>query len=114
MENNTLIIRSKGKVLFLDWSKISLITSESNYVLIHCKSEVHRVRETLQDIGKRLGNPPFIRISRSAIVNIHYVKELHSRRSLSAEVVLTNNKICYWSRSYRSALEALIGRQFAV
>lgn len=115
MENrNVLVIKSKGRMLFLDWNRIYMITADSNYVRIHCKSEIHRIRETLLEIGKRLSNPPFLRISRSTIINIHNIRELRNRHSLSAEVIMGNNAICYWSRSYRSDLDAMIGYLSAV
>jgi len=109
-----LIIKSKGRMLFLDWNDIYLITAESNYVRIYCKNKIYRVRETLLEISRRLENPPFIRISRSSIVNSRYIRELRSRHSLSTEVLMENNQICYWSRSYRFELDSLIGRLSAV
>ncbi len=112
MENSkTMIIKAKGRILFLEWNRIYLINSESNYVRIYCKSNSYRIRETLQNIAARLDGHMFMRISRSTIVNIQYIRELRSRHSLSAEVIMANNQICYWSRSYRSRLDALIDRQ---
>lgn len=109
-----LIVKTKRRILFLEWDDISLICAESNYVRIYCGAEFYRVRETLMEISRRLANPPFIRISRSTIVNIRYVRELRSRHALSAEVIMDNNQVCHWSRSYRSELDTLIDRLSAV
>lgn len=111
MDNNILIVKNSGRFLFLDWNRIDFIQAEGNYVRIHCADHTtHLIRETLGDISNRLGNPPFVRISRSTIINIHCIRELRNRRSQSIEVLLTNNKTCYWSRSYKPSLNALLGR----
>ncbi len=112
--NSILIIKTEGRFLFLDWNKIDYISAESNYVRIHSGEKSYLVRETLRDICNRLANPPFMRISRSTIINVNCIKELRNRRSLSIEVVMNNNRICYWSRSYRPNLDNLLERMSVV
>ncbi len=103
-----LIVKSSGRFLFLDWKKIAFISAEGNYVRIHYGDSNYLIRETLRDISARLANPPFVRISRSAVINIECIRELRNRHSQSAEVILTNNQVCYWSRSYRNELDTLL------
>lgn len=113
-KKNVLLVKTKGRLLFLEWGKIFLVAAQGNYVNVHYGSKVYHIRETLLEISRRLGSPPFIRISRSTIINVHYIREMRNRHSLSAEVILTNNTKCTWSRSYKPQLNTLMEFMSAV
>lgn len=112
--NSILIIKTEGRFLFLDWNEIDSVSAENNCVRVCCSQRSYLVRETVKNICKRLPSPPFIRISRSTVINTDWIRELRNRRSLSIEVVMNNNRICYWSRSYRPSLNHLLERMSVV
>lgn len=107
-QEHYFIVKTARRLLVLDWHKIDYITAEGNYIRIHCGQQTHLIRESLRNVAKRLKNPPFIRISRSTIVNSHCIREIRNRRATSLEVTLTDNQVCYWSQSYRPTLNALL------
>ena len=55
----------------VDW-----IEAADNYVNLHCGRETHTVRETMNALQKTLDPRKFLRIHRSAIVNLDRVKVL--------------------------------------
>lgn len=109
-----LIVRCSKRYFFLVKSAIDMVQAEGNSVRIFCGSDMYLVRETLNDIEKRLPSPPFLRVSRSAVININGIRELKRKRALSFEVTMSNGRTCVWTRSYRQHLDALFGKEHAV
>ena len=60
------------KLTDIDW-----VEAADNYVNLHTGSESHLLRETMKAMESKLPPEQFVRISRSAIVNVEHVKELH-------------------------------------
>ena len=103
-----LIFKAGKSIHFVEWSKIFQIRANGNYLLIYSGNNRYKVREPLYRLIKRLSTPPFVQISRSTIINITYIKEVRKRNCNSAEVFLSNNNVCFWSRSFFCALDDLI------
>jgi two-component system, LytTR family, response regulator len=55
---------------------IEWIESAGNYARIHAHSRQHEIRETLSSLEGNLNPREFVRIHRSTIVNLQYVKEV--------------------------------------
>jgi two-component system LytT family response regulator len=103
-----LVIRAKGRVVFLNLSEIEWIEASANYVRLNVGKESHLFRETIGRISERLNPNHFVRVHRSTIVNVRKIKELIPVNSGEYIVVLKNGKELSCSRSYRSALESMI------
>lgn len=73
-----IIHRSRGRILFLKASEVLWIGAEENYVRISTARESHLLRETISALEERLDPAMFVRIHRSAIVNLRYVKEVRA------------------------------------
>ena len=78
--NPRIVFKSRGRVLFLAVSDIRWISAEENYIRICTGAETHMLRETMTSIEQRLDPRLFLRIHRSAIVNLRYVKEVRSEQ----------------------------------
>jgi two-component system, LytTR family, response regulator len=72
-----ILVKSADRVLFLRADEIDHIESAGNYVVLHAGKERHIMRETMTAMEARLGPAAFMRISRSAIVNLNRIAELH-------------------------------------
>jgi two-component system LytT family response regulator len=105
-----LVIRAKGRIVFLNLSEIDWIEASANYVRLNVGKECHLYRETIGRISERLNPNHFVRVHRSTIVNVRKIKELIPVNSGEYIVVLKNGKELSCSRSYRSALESMIDR----
>jgi len=100
-----LAVKSAGRVVFVKLSDIDWIEAAHNYVELHAGKESHLLRETLNAIEARLSPEKFVRISRSAIVNIERVKELQPLFHGEYTVTLQNGTRVTLSRRYRDKLK---------
>ena len=105
-----LAVKSGGKVLFLRLEDIDWIEAADNYVSLHSGKESHLHRETLSALENQLPAGKFLRISRSTIVQVDRIKELHPLFHGEYTVVLRNGARLTLSRSYRDKLHQLMGK----
>ena len=105
-----LVIRAKGRVVFLNLSEIDWIEASANYVRLNVGKESHLFRETIGRVSERLNPNHFVRVHRSTIVNVRKIKELIPVNSGEYIVVLKSGKELSCSRSYRAALESMIAK----
>lgn len=59
-----------NKVIFVPTSAIDWIESAANYVVMHAGGKSHILRQTLNEMEKRLPHEAFFRVSRAAILNV--------------------------------------------
>ena len=71
-----LVIRTRGKVSFLKPSEIDWIEADGKHARLHAGRETYVVRHTLTRLEQRLASHNFVRVHRSAIVNMDRIKEL--------------------------------------
>jgi two-component system, LytTR family, response regulator len=105
-----IVFKSRGRILFLPVSDIWWIGAEENYVRISTGSESHLLRETMVHLEKRLDPQTFLRVHRSFIVNLQYVKEVRTEPDGESVVVLLSGEKIAMSRSYRSRIQDLLHR----
>jgi two-component system LytT family response regulator len=105
-----LVFKSRGKIVFLPVSDIRWIGAEENYVRICTNTENHLLRETMAHIEQRLDPEVFLRVHRSSIVNLQYVKEVRSELNGDFTVVLVDGHRLSMSRGYRSRISDLLIR----
>lgn len=103
-----MVFKSRGRVLFLSIGDICWIEAEENYVRIHTANESHLLRETIGRLESRLDPRSFLRVHRSAIVNLQFVKEVKNEADGDANVVLISGEKIPLSRSYRSRIQKLV------
>lgn len=105
---NRLAIKSSGGVVFLKIDELDWIQAADNYVELHAGPNTYMHRETLTALEERLPSSKFLRISRSAIVNIDRIKELQPLSHGDYAVVLACGTRVTLSRNYRDALQQLL------
>ncbi|HEX8815264.1 MAG TPA: LytTR family DNA-binding domain-containing protein [Terriglobales bacterium] len=109
-ESNRLVIKSAGKIVFLDLGEVDWIEAAANYVRFHVGGESYAFRAGIADISGRLNHTKFIRIHRSAIVNVDKIKELQPCNTGEYMAILKNGKELPCSRTYRETLRQFIGK----
>jgi len=97
-----IVFKSRGRILFLPVTEIRWIGAEENYVRISTESETHLLRETMARLEERLDPQMFLRVHRSSIVNLQFVKEVRTEPNGEFAVVLVDGRKIPMSRSYRS------------
>jgi two-component system LytT family response regulator len=103
-----MVFKSRGRILFLSVDDIRWIEAEENYVRLHTLDQSHLLRETIGRLESRLDPQSFLRVHRSSIVNLHYVREVKNEADGDASVLLMNGEKIPMSRSYRSRIQNLM------
>jgi two-component system LytT family response regulator len=75
-------------------------------VSLHCGSESHLLRETMDEIERQLDPQQFFRVHRSAIVNLARVREIHPLFRGDCELKLADGTAVKLSRNRRNEFEA--------
>ena len=70
-------VSENGRIALVKVRDIQWIEAAGNYARLHLATQSHDVRETLTSLKDKLDPKNFLRIHRSAIVNIQFVKEVH-------------------------------------
>jgi two-component system, LytTR family, response regulator len=104
-----LAIRNNGSITFLRVDEIEWIDASGNYIRLNAGGESHLLRETMSGVEARLPPDRFVRIHRSAIVNLDALRELVPGPHGDSAVVLASGKRLPLSRGYRDRLEEALG-----
>jgi two-component system LytT family response regulator len=102
------LIKESSRVFFVKVDEIDWIEAADYYVNLHAGARTHLLRETMSDLEIRLDPAKFVRIHRSAIVNLHRVKEVQARSGGEYFAVLKNGIQLKLSRTRRDQLQALL------
>jgi two-component system LytT family response regulator len=106
-----MVFKSRGRILFLPVEDIRWVGAEENYVRISTEKESHLLRETMARLELRLNPEFFIRVHRSTIVNLHYVKEIRTEsQEGDSFVLMTDGQKLPVSRGYRARMSQLMSR----
>ena len=103
-----LTIRADDKVAVIKTADIDSIESAGNYVSVNVGRQSHILRETLNALETQLDPEKFLRVSRSAIVNLDRVKELQPMFKGEHIIVLQTGKRLAMTRGlFREVEQAL-------
>ena len=104
-----LVFKEGGRVVFVRTEAIDWVEADGNYVRLRAGADSHYFRETLAGLEAQLPADKFLRISRSAIVNLDRVKELQPLFYGDFSVVLRNGAKLTLSRNFRDRLKKVFG-----
>jgi two-component system LytT family response regulator len=100
-----LTAKTDDKVVVIKTVDIDSIESAGNYVAVNAGKQTHILRDTLNSLEKQLDPEKFLRVSRSAIVNLDRVKELQPMFKGEHIIVLHNGKRLAMTRGLLRDLE---------
>ncbi|MCF3652311.1 LytR/AlgR family response regulator transcription factor [Synoicihabitans lomoniglobus] len=105
-----LTFKVDGKVVFLRPAEIAWVEAADNYVVLHLESGPrHMVRDTMTAVERRLGVKQFVRVNRSALVQLDQIKELQPGAHGDYTILLRDGARLPLSRSLRGKLNTLFG-----
>src|ERR1700742_2338884 len=105
-----LVIKMNGHVFFVKTDDIDWLEAEGNYVRLHAGKESYLLRDTITALESQLDPRKFVRVHRSAIVNIDRIQELQPWFHGEYRIILREGVQLTLSRSYRERLHEAIGR----
>lgn len=103
-----IVFKSRGRILFLPVSDIRCVCAEENYVRLSTENETHLLRETMGRIEEKLDPETFLRVHRSYIVNLQFLKEIRTEKNGDSVVVLANGLKVPMSRTYKTRIQGLL------
>lgn len=96
-----LVIPERGRTVVVPVDEVSWIEADDYYVTVHAGGRRHLWRESLGALEGRLDPRQFVRVHRSAIVNVDRVREIEHGRDGRAVVRLDSGARVPVSRSRR-------------
>jgi two-component system, LytTR family, response regulator len=105
IRSELLLIRSGPRLLFLKMTELKWVEADRDYVRLHFERENHLIRDTMNNLERRLNGNGFIRIHRSTIVNINEIREIEPLLGGDYSVVLRDKTKLTLSRRYRSSFD---------
>jgi DNA-binding LytR/AlgR family response regulator len=97
------------EIFILSFDEIIRIYAQDKEVFVKTNNKSYKVRLTLTELEKRLDKKKFIRISRSEIVNIDYIKRLDLSFIGTIAVEFTNDEVSYVSRRRLKDFKKILG-----
>jgi len=105
-----LVVKAAGTTQFIRVTDVEWIEAAGVYVTLHVGTKEVLYRAALNDLAKKLDPMRFVRVHRSAIVNIESVLRLEPISHGELEVVMKGGTRAKISRTYRAGLEKRLGQ----
>jgi two-component system LytT family response regulator len=105
-----LVIKSAGRIYFLETGEIDWIEAEGNYVSVHSGKKSHLLRETISSLETQLDPKKFVRIHRSSIVRLDRIQELQPWFHGEYRIILHDGTQLMLSRNHRDKLQEALGK----
>jgi two-component system LytT family response regulator len=108
--SDRLLVPAGGELRMIDSAAIHSLEADDNYVNVHTAGQSYLLRRTLRDLLQQLGEQRFVRIHKSAAVNIAEIDALTPLFKGDYELRLRSGKLLRLSRRYTSDLFSRTGR----
>jgi two-component system, LytTR family, response regulator len=105
-----MMVRTANGMSFVRVTEIDWIEARNYYAKLHVGGRDYLIRETMQRLAVKLDPRRFVRIHRSAIVNIDRIESLEPYYNGRYVVILRDRTRLTLSRSRRPALERALGQ----
>ena len=99
-----VMVKSRGRVVFLKVEEIDWIETSANYVEVHVGKQSFLLRETLGALEAKLDPKQFARVHRTTMVNVDRIQELQPWSHNDFMIVLRDGVKLKMSRRYRRNL----------
>lgn len=104
-----LAVRTNGQVQFIKTRDIIWIKGAGNYLELHCQHRTYLHRESMTAIEQLLDPDKFVRIHRSAMVNIQYLDAINSELGRYSTLEMSNKDEVRIGNTYRKPLFQMLG-----
>jgi len=76
-EEDIVFIRSKGKLIPINFLNVQFVFAKGNYCIIHLEDKKIVIRSSIKSVKEKFNNPFFIQIHRSYLININFVDKIN-------------------------------------
>lgn len=102
------VVRSAEEIRFVRAAEVAWIESAGNYVRLHTAAGEHTVRTSLRELEGRLDPDVFVRVHRSAVVNVDFIEKLEPYFHGEYVITLRDGSRLSSSRSYSARLREML------
>ncbi|MEI9863431.1 MAG: LytTR family DNA-binding domain-containing protein [Limisphaerales bacterium] len=102
-----LTVKSGEHTAFVEVNQVDYIEAAGNYAILHAGTTNHILRETLANLEAKLSPKRFLRVSRSAIVNLDRIKAVQPATRGEHVVVLKDGRELPLTRGVREVQQLL-------
>lgn len=99
-----VVVKDAGKIFFVKTKDVEWVESAGNYLKLHVGKTVHMIRETMNSFEQKLNPQEFIRVHRSALVNIEAINNLESWGNTEFVITLNSGHKIQSGRSYHASI----------
>jgi two-component system, LytTR family, response regulator len=107
-----LAIRAGERTIFLSIDEVEWIESAQNYVCVHAGGATHLVHVPMNTIEASLDPDRFVRIHRSYIVNVQYIRQLWTLAHGQYVLELASGERLQSGRTYGLKIRTLLSNPF--
>lgn len=104
-----IALRVPSQIVFVPATDVEWVAADGNYCRVHAEGKTVLVRELLNILERRLDPDQFVRVHRSAIVNVESIRKIIADEQGGHSVVLASGAQVRVGASYRKELERILG-----
>jgi two-component system LytT family response regulator len=102
------IVQKSGRMLNIPTDSIMYLEASGDYAIIHTETGEYISAKTLTSLAERLDPKRFLRIHRSTIIHIAYLREVERHFNKGLLATMQNGKQFPVSRTYTAAIRDLL------
>ena len=99
------LVRKLGKEFLIAAAEVEYLQASGNYVNLHLHARDYPLRTTMAAIEPRMDPNKFLRVHRSYMVNLDFIKQIEPLDTGDARILMKDGSMIPCSRRYRSALK---------
>lgn len=107
---DTLRLKVGTRIKFIATAKVRYIKAQGDHILVNTVDQEFLVRERIKNIETALSCDQFIRVHRSALLNVRYIKEMQPRQHGDYEITMQDGAVFRSSASYRTSVRGMMKR----
>lgn len=109
MANNQITVLKDGETHILDISKIAYIETVDRRTFVYTEKDCYESKLKLYEMDEKLCSGSFLRISKSCIVQLKYIRSLKAELDRRLRITLENGEQLIASRQYADELKKRLG-----
>ena len=107
--NQQMLVIKDNENYLLDVNKISYIEALERKTFVYTEDEIYESKLKLYEMEERLCNCGFIRISKSCLVHLKYIKSIRNDIERKLRLTMKNNEQIIVSRQYADEIKKRLG-----
>ena len=95
-----LLVEDNDRGILLNLNTVDWVEADRNYLYLHVGDHRYEVRGTIESLEQKLDRDRFLRLNRSSLVRIDFIREFQKWTHGEYRVLLASGKMLTWTRRY--------------